>query len=111
MPTPKLKAGSISTPRGSDGVITYVFVALVQLTTVAAALRFGLLTMMSAALVQNALTRFPVTGNLAEWYAASGLIGLGIAVGLALAAFYVSLGDQSLLGNRLADSKKTTISG
>jgi serine/threonine-protein kinase len=96
---------------GSDGVITYVFVALVQLTTVAAALRFGLLTMMSAALVQTALTRFPVTGNLAEWYAASGLVGLGIAVGLALIAFYVSLGDQSLLGNRLADSKKTTLSG
>ena len=90
----------------NDGVMTYVFVAMVQMVSVLVVLRFGLLAMMTAQLVQQALIKFPVTTSLSEWYAPSGLVGLGIALGLAVVAFYISLGGQSLFGDAAADGGK-----
>ena len=79
---------------------------MVQMVSVLVVLRFGLLAMMTAQLVQQALIKFPVTTSLSEWYAPSGLVGLGIALGLAVVAFYISLGGQSLFGDAAADGGK-----
>jgi len=90
----------------NDGLMTFVFVILLQLTNVLVALRFGLLGMMSAHFVQELLVKFPITSGLSEWFAPSGLVGLGSALGLALVAFYISLGGHSLLGD--SPGNKTT---
>ena len=65
----------------NDGAMTFVFVILLHLTNVLVALRFGLLAVMTAHFVQELLVKFPITSGLSEWYAASGLVGLGSALG------------------------------
>ena len=89
----------------SDGVMTYVFVVAMQLVNVLVALRIGLLAMMTAQLVQQAFIKFPVTSDLSEWFAPSGLVGLAIALGLAAVAFHISLGGRSLFGDAVADGR------
>ncbi|MEE2705834.1 MAG: serine/threonine-protein kinase [Planctomycetota bacterium] len=80
---------------GSELIVTYVFLGSIQLVKAVSVLRFGLLAMMSAGLVENALTKLPVTSHLSEWYGSSGLVGIGIALGLAIFAFFIALGDRS----------------
>ena len=87
----------------NDGAMTFVFVILLHLTNVLVALRFGLLGLMTAHFVQELLVKFPITSGLSEWYAASGLVGLGSALGLALIAIYISLGGQSLFEDTPGD--------
>ena len=89
----------------SDGVMTYVFVVAMQLVNVLVALRIGLLAMMTAQLVQQAFIKFPVTSDLSEWFAPSGLVGPAIALGLAAVAFNISLGGRSLFGDAVADGR------
>ncbi|MED5400357.1 MAG: hypothetical protein VX669_08185, partial [Planctomycetota bacterium] len=87
----------------NDGAMTFVFVILLHLTNVLVALRFGLLALMTAHFVQELLVKFPITSGLSEWYAGSGLVGLGSALGLALIAIYISLGGQSLFDDTPRD--------
>ena len=44
---------------------------------------------------------YPMTTDFSVWYAPSMVFALALAVGIAVYGFYISLGGQSLFGNRL----------
>jgi len=94
----------------SDGWPTYACVAVVQTVNALLVLRFGLLTFMASSLVQHILLKFPITSHLSEWYAGSGLVGVAFILVLALAAFYTSLGQKSLLSDP-TDSPPSRLGG
>ena len=44
---------------------------------------------------------YPLTTDFSAWYEPSMVFALAMVVGLAVYGFYISLGGQSLFGNRL----------
>ena len=57
-----------------------------------AVLRWGLTTLAVGIFVADLLLAMPATNNLSAWYATEALVLAGIAIALALWAFYTSLG-------------------
>ena len=83
--------------------ITSILIAL-TLTTVVA--RFGLLATMAAQLFFFLGTMYPLTTDFSAWYAPSMIFALVLAVGIAVYGFYISLGGQSLFGDRVWERDK-----
>lgn len=63
--------------------------------------RFGLLAAMSAFVVYHLLVFYPMTTELSAWYARDFLAGAALTIAVVAYAFYVSLGEQKLLGERV----------
>jgi serine/threonine-protein kinase len=70
---------------------------LVNTVLVLVLTRFGLLAVMAGAYTINVFTNFPMTTDLTQWYASTGLIGIGALLALAVWAFRTSLGGQPVL--------------
>ena len=58
---------------------------------------FGLLALVAVVFFSHLVVFYPVTPELAAWYAMDFTIALVIAIALAAYGFYVSLGGQKLL--------------
>jgi uncharacterized SAM-binding protein YcdF (DUF218 family) len=65
-----------------------------------AAVRFGFLAFTIALFVAQLLLNDPLTLDLSRWYAARGLLPLGLILALAVWAFRVSLGGKPAFGGR-----------
>jgi hypothetical protein len=65
--------------------------------------RFGLLATVSALFFAHLWVYYPMTTELAAWYANDFVIGLIICVALAAFAFYTSLGGQRLLAAKMLE--------
>jgi serine/threonine-protein kinase len=74
---------------------------LIALTIVTVVARFGLLATMAHQLFFFLAIMYPLTTDFSAWYAPSMVFALALAVGIAVYGFYISLGGQSLFGDRL----------
>jgi hypothetical protein len=69
-------------------------------------MRFGLLSLFAALVVNYWMLSFPLTTNLSAWYAGTSLFGMIVVTVLAGYAFYISLGGQKVFTrNPLEDSE------
>jgi hypothetical protein len=66
------------------------------------ALRYGFLTAVVAVCTYRILAQSILTTDFGAWYGGSSLIAVVLVMALAIWAFRVSLGNQSLLKARLA---------
>ena len=78
--------------------VVSIFITLTIVTVVA---RFGLLATMAHQLFFFLTLMYPMTTDFSVWYAPSMVFALALVVGIAVYGFYISLGGQSLFGNRL----------
>jgi len=74
---------------------------MIALTVVTVVARFGVLATMAAQLFFFLAIMYPMTTDFSAWYAPSMVFALALMVGLAVYGFYISLGGQPLLGDRL----------
>lgn len=81
---------------------------LIALTIVTLVARFGLLATMAAQLSFFMGTRYPLTTDLSAWYSSSMIFALIVILGLAVYGFYVSLGGQSVFGERPISAPATS---
>ena len=88
----------------TDGFITIGFITLMELLTALVLIRFGLLSLIAFNVVRAAITSFPITLNVNEWFFSTGLLGIFIASIIALLAFLFTLGDKSPL--KIAGERK-----
>jgi serine/threonine-protein kinase len=79
---------------------------LIALTVVTVVSRFGLLATMAAQFFFFLGTMYPLTTDFSAWYAPSMIFALVLAMGIAVYGFYVSLGGQSLFGDRVWERDK-----
>jgi serine/threonine-protein kinase len=63
-----------------------------------ALLRFGIVALMSMGAFLSIGGAFPLTAQASAWYAGAGLVGVVLLLGLAVYAFYTSLGGQPVFG-------------
>ena len=82
-------------------LLTFPFAALSALVMVFILQRFGLLALISAMFFFYTWVFYPITTELTAWYARDFTIILIVIVALAGYAFYVSLGEQKVLGERV----------
>ncbi len=73
-----------------------VWVGFFPLLYVWVLFRFGLLPLIAANYVFHLSIFFPITSNLSAWYAGDFVVALIVSLGLALFAFYTSLGGQRI---------------
>ena len=74
---------------------------LIALTIVTMVARFGVLATMVAQFFFFLAIMYPMTTDFSVWYAPWMVFALALMVGIAVYGFYISLGGQSLLGDRL----------
>lgn len=81
----------------TDGWLTIGFITLVELLTALVLIRFGLLSLITFNVVRAAITSFPITLDVNDWFFSTGLLGVFIPSAIALFAFLFTLGDKSPL--------------
>jgi hypothetical protein len=81
--------------------VMILFPALCGLLAVLVLYRFGLLAALSAYFIYHLLVFYPLTSELSAWYARDFLAGAALTIALVLYGFYVSLGEQKLMGERV----------
>lgn len=86
---------------GNTTLLTFPFAALNAAVAVFVLYRFGLLAMVSAMFFTHTWVFYPMTTELTAWYARDFTIILIVIVALAGYAFYVSLGEQKVFGERV----------
>ena len=59
-------------------------------------MRFGLLALFAAFVINDCLLSLPLTINFSVWYAGTSLFGLIVVTALAGYVFYISLGGQKV---------------
>ena len=79
----------------------WIMSTLIALTIVTVVARFGVLATMAAQLFFFLSIMYPLTTDFSAWYAPSMVFALAMVVGLAVYGFYISLGGQSVFGDRL----------
>ncbi|MDX2269129.1 MAG: serine/threonine-protein kinase [Bryobacter sp.] len=79
-------------------LLDYASYVLVFAVIFVALMRFGLLTTVVGVFYINMLGRLPANNDFTVWFMPYTIVSLCVLMGLALAAFWRSLGDQSLLG-------------
>ena len=84
----------------NDSWMSILLTALLQLLTVIIVLKFGLLALIVFNIVEALLTFFPITFNTDDWFFPMGLIGFAIPAVIAIAAFFLAMGDKSPLRPR-----------
>jgi hypothetical protein len=67
-------------------------------------LRFGLVTTMACLFFLNSCNYITLGGNWRTWYAPYGIATLGLLLGIAVFAFWRSLGTRELLGGEAAEA-------
>jgi len=67
-------------------------------------LRYGLVTIIAAAYFINSLDAIMLGGNWTAWYAPAGLASLTLLLGIAVYAFWRSLGRRELMGGSVAEA-------
>jgi hypothetical protein len=82
---------------------------LIALTMVTVVARFGLLATMAHQLFFLMAIMYPLTTDFSAWYAPSMVFALAVVVGVAVYGFYISLGGQSVFGDRLLRDDGATI--
>jgi serine/threonine-protein kinase len=78
---------------------------LITFTVVTVVARFGLLATMAHQLFFFLAMMYSLTTDFSAWYVPSMIFALAVAVGLAVYGFYISLGGQSLFGDRLLNDE------
>ncbi|HXB67196.1 MAG TPA: serine/threonine-protein kinase [Candidatus Acidoferrales bacterium] len=71
-------------------------------------LRFGLVTTMASIFFINSCNNITVGGNWRTWYAPYGIATLGLLLGIAVFAFWRSLGERELLGGEAAEVRSAS---
>ncbi|MGD0871248.1 MAG: serine/threonine-protein kinase [Bryobacteraceae bacterium] len=67
-------------------------------------LRYGLVAIMAAACFINSLDSITLGGDWKTWYAPAGLATVTMLLGIALFAFWRSLGSRELIGGKVAEA-------
>lgn len=83
-----------------DSWMSIILTALLQLLMVIIVLKCGLLALIVFNIVEALLTFFPITFNTDDWFFPMGLIGFAIPAVIAIAAFFLAMGDKSPLRPR-----------
>ena len=83
-----------------DSWMSILLTALLQLLMVIIVLKCGLLALIVFNIVEALLTFFPITFNTDDWFFPMGLIGFAIPAVIAIAAFFLAMGDKSPLRQR-----------
>ncbi len=87
-----LALGSLTSSSRSLGVAGLIASSLIVLTF----MRFGLLALFAALVVNDWLLSLPLTTNFSTWYAGTSLFGMIVVIVLAVYVFYISLGGQKV---------------
>ncbi len=77
---------------------------ILMLAGVVMLIRFGLLTLVVATLVQNAVDHVTITLEPSSWYAGGMLLVLAIVSAIAVYAFWISLGGKPLFADEALES-------
>ena len=82
--------------RNEHWAIALVIWAAIYTIAAVAVVRYGLVVLLVGTLMANVVLNLPFTTNLSAWYAANGLLTLGVFVALAVWGFYTALAGQKL---------------
>lgn len=93
----ELAAFAVAGPR-----LFWIASTLIALTIVIVVARFGLLATMAAQLSFFMGTMYPLTTDFSVWYAPSMIFAVVVVLALAVYGFYISLGGQTVFGERPA---------
>jgi serine/threonine-protein kinase len=91
-------------PGTSNVALDLTTVSILMTAGVVILVRFGLLTLVVGALVQNALDYVTITLEPSSWYASGMLLVFGILAAVAGYAFWISLGGKSLFADEALES-------
>jgi hypothetical protein len=83
------------------GIAGALFTLVAPTIIVLVVVRFGLLAFMVVMLFPHLRNFFPVTTDISVWYAGNFIVALILLLGLAVWAFYTSLGGQKVLSGKL----------
>jgi hypothetical protein len=89
---PEVTAGA----RPAQWLLSVAAFSLMAGVIFACMLRLGLLSVIAAVFLLSCLSSAPLTWDLSQWYAGSGLVAVAAVLGVALWAFYTSLAGQRL---------------
>jgi hypothetical protein len=84
--------------KASNWPLTYAVYVLLFSGLIFVLLRFGLVTIMAAIYFLNGFSGITVAGDWTVWYAPAGLATLALLLGIAVFAFWLSLGERELIG-------------
>jgi serine/threonine-protein kinase len=90
-------ATALSIQDGGSLIVVAAYYALLVGALIFVLIRFGLLALMIAVFYMLLLTHYPITADLSSWYAGTSMLALGIAAGLAIYGFSVSVAGRPVL--------------
>jgi hypothetical protein len=89
---------------GENLAIEIPFAVLIATIFVFVVLRFGLLAVAVAGVVDTLLRLSPITLDFSRWYAGRSLFALAVVLGIALCGFRLALGKRPVLGIAALDT-------